>query len=161
MNLKIQAAIKNFPQDIYRFFPNLEAIYFHRTGIKYIGKEHLFGLSNLRSADFHLNNIEAIGNNLFRYQADKVEFVSFWNNPVKNVGFNAFGGMSKLRNLDFREVYCYYGDADNNLLETKRVITEIAENCLPTVEMALDIAAELTSKSQDTLKTKVRCTVDP
>lgn len=158
-----QLEVKTIPLDLYKFFPNLEAVFFFRNPIKYVGKEHLYGLSKLKSADFIDNQITAIGNDLFEYQPNQIEAISFSYNPLKNVGLNVFSEMSKLRSfhtLPGHYENCYVGFVENDVNGAARMITDIKLKCFPTEEMILDHKFKNLQKSFENLLSKLENSTD-
>lgn len=133
-----QDTVMDFPLDLHKFFPNLEAIYITGTGIETVAKEHFYGLPNLKSVDFGGalgNKIRSIGNNPFCFQANKLVGISFYNNPVEHIGFDFLEFMSKLNHLHFHGSKCYNMITDNFQQMAATIKHEVTERCFPTLEM--------------------------
>lgn len=153
-----QFEVKTVPLDLYKFFPNLEAIYLSKNPIKYVGREHLYGLSKLKTAIFIDNQIEAIGNDLFEYQPNQIEAISFSYNPLKNIGLNVFSEMSRLRSFHTLPGYyenCYKGFVENDVNGAARMIAELKLKCFPTEEMILGHKFNILHKSFENLLLKL------
>lgn len=94
------------PRDIYRFFPNLEAITFNRNGLKEITRDDIFGLPKLRVLNFHINNIKQIDSNLLENNF-LIEAFSVADNPVRHVGLSAFKNANEMTTLHFHLQTCF------------------------------------------------------
>lgn len=154
-----QEDVKYIPLDIYKFFPNLEAIKMHKTGLTYVGQEHLYGLSKLRAVDFYMNQVKTLGSNLFAYQPNQIESISLTLNPVENIGYNVFSQMSKLRTVHFDyATKCFGGTCNNDCGCVSRMITQINYRCFPSYEMILEQRIDSVLKSNAELKSKLDST---
>lgn len=162
LQISCQQNIKEIPLDVYKFFPNLESFHVTLTSVEYVGKQHLYGLSKLRSLDLFNNKIKNIGSNLFEYQPNLIEGISFGLNPIEHVGYNVFSEMSKLKTLHFFSAMgsksynsCYDGCIANSISAAATLITEINSSCFPSIEMILEHKIETMMASYSSLQTKL------
>lgn len=141
--IRNQESFKVVPIHIYRIFPELVSLHIRLTGIQYIGREHLYGLNMLRYLDLSENRIETIGHDLFEFQPNQMEKLSFAFNPIEYIGFNVFSKMSKLKTLHFASEYygtrkafsCYMYSAIDDSTEVAKVISGAITSCLPLTDV--------------------------
>lgn len=164
LQIRFQEKFKDIPNNIYRLFPNLESLHIRLTGIEYIGKEHLFGLTKLRSLDLIDNKIKNIGSNLFEYQPNQIEGISFALNPVVHIGYDVFTQMSKLKTFHFHTyssscVSCYNGRVDDDISGVAKMIVAVNLKCFPSYEMILEQKIDVLTKSNSDLKSNLDAAV--
>lgn len=121
------AKIKDFPENLASFFPNLVTINVNFPNIKRICHEDLrpFG-AKLRNLMLQRNQIEFIPGDLFE-STPNIAYLYMTSPKMKNINKNAFQPLTKLRAL-FVKFECDDGDA-TNAAEVKEMVDRLAIKC--------------------------------
>jgi uncharacterized coiled-coil protein SlyX len=145
-NILNQENVVRVPRELYQYFPNLEVIYFYKTGLKEITSDDFINLSKLVSFDFNPNKIETIGNDVFKHQGSNIRSLSFHGNPIKNIGINVFSRMSNLQVIHFGLTPCANVGVNGDNARAIKVVNEAALKCPPSPSMFLQYVNELEMK---------------
>lgn len=146
--IRYQWEVKKAPNDLYKFFPNIESITFSQTGIDYLDKEHLHGLSKLWAINYFNNSITSIGNDLFESQPNTMQRIEFFNSPIEHIGYNVFSQMSKLTTLYITGTPCGITAIDNQTYIASQ-IPIIIQQCPPSRAMIQEELLNDVSKCTD------------
>lgn len=113
-----------FPQNLKKFFPNVEFLYIYNANIATLTKTDLipFG-SQLRTFIFRSNKIEVIEDDLFDANPN-LEKIMLEGNQIKFVASGAFDKLTKLTALTFISNPCLPARAEN-----LNLIKQIESNC--------------------------------
>ena len=118
----------NFPQNIKKFFPNVEALNINSANIATLTKTDMasFG-SQLRCFYFYINKIEVLEEGLFD-ENPNLEVIYLASNQIKFVASEVFDKLPKLKKLFFRINPCHSGVATDRA-SVLALIKQIEENC--------------------------------
>lgn len=116
------------------FFPNLEGIFVHKSGLKVITKEDVNVFPKLRQLDLFLNSVEEIDGNLFE-QNPLIEAFSVFSNPIRSVGYNIFDHLTLLETVHLVNGKCISDRADSNRDRVKNIMFNLTVKCPPTFQM--------------------------
>lgn len=119
------------------FFPNLNSIWIHDSGLREITKNDLKKYPQLRVLKLRSNKIKVIEKNLFVYTKN-LEVVDFMNNQIFHIDPKAFSSLNELIILDMRVNDCgedlIYGEKINLKKIVKKIEDGICVN-LQALEM--------------------------
>jgi hypothetical protein len=152
------------PRGITSFFGNINTVRFLTTPVRGISKFDLqqFG-SSLKHFVLYNNGLEAVDGDLFsltRY----IQFVSFGNNKITNVGPNIFGPLvGSLSELDFSNNLCVNWRV-NNVNGVTDVKRRLNHACPPTADMIERIVVDgskLANKVDERFDTRFNSKFNP
>lgn len=127
-----------FPQNIKRFFENVQKVLLYTSNISALSKYDLQWLgSQLTHFWFHGNRVEAIESDLFEFTPN-VEVIEFSNSQVKYVGGGAFSNLKRLRQLSFTDNLCHSDNATSRS-EVIDLALAIESNCTHQQAQQLEI----------------------
>lgn len=104
INIK-KIKFERMPKDFNKFFPNLEGIFAHSTGMSIVLKEDLVGFPKLRYLDMSFNKIKTLPSNLFEGNPE-VEWIDFSDNLLRHIGVNLLNPLTKLDFANFESNTC-------------------------------------------------------
>lgn len=140
-----------FPQNIKRFFENVQKVLLYTSNISALSKYDLQSLgSQLTHFWFHGNRVEAIESDLFEFTPN-VEVIEFSNSQVKYVGGGAFSNLKKLRQLSFTDNLCHSNNATSRS-EVIDLALAIESDC--THQQALKLEIKLNPTTLELLTTE-------
>lgn len=133
-----------FPQNIKRFFENVQKVLLYTSNISALSKYDLQPLgSQLTHFWFHGNRVEAIESDLFEFTPN-VEVIEFSNSQVKYVGGGAFSNLKKLRQLSFTDNPCHSNNATSRS-EVIDLALAIESDCTHQQALKIEIKLNLTT----------------
>jgi hypothetical protein len=132
------------PQNISKFFKNIQGLSVWSTSIKSVSKNDLQQFPELRLVDFYDNLLETLDGDLFTYNP-KLEFVRFHKNKITNVGLNLLTSLKSLSYVDFNFNVCIT-QYTSTQSEIPDLIRNLAIKCPPTVAMIEKIIGEKIQK---------------
>lgn len=140
-----------FPQNIKRFFENVQKVLLYTSNISALSKYDLQSLgSQLTHFWFHGNRVEAIESDLFEFTPN-VEVIEFSNSQVKYVSGGAFSNLKRLRQLSFTDNPCHSNNATSRS-EVIDLALAIESDC--THQQALKLEIKLNPTTLELLTTE-------
>lgn len=124
--------LKFIPLRIAHFFPNLEALFMGYNEIEFVTREQLSGLRKLKQFDVPVNRISAVDSFIF-VDNPHMTWISFYLNPLRNVGAHAFSNLPFLRSLALPNATCIDGRVDNDPTAIPNLIHELYVVCPPSL----------------------------
>lgn len=115
------------PKNIDRIFPNLEGLQFQYANTSTIASSDLRPFPQLKVLLFRSNGLRFLDADLFRYNPN-IEWIDFFDNEIKFVGFNLLDGMTKLADVYFSLNTCI-DRMVTKPSEIPDVKTELLYNC--------------------------------
>lgn len=151
--------IRQIPQNIGEFFPNVEGLSVAFSEVETIGKQDFASIPLLRQLDLFSNRIQVINSDTFR-GVPLLEGLSVYYNPIRRVGHTAFDNLSNLRSLHFGETGCIHQIVDDDRAGVEDLIFQLAVRCPPTMQM---IEAEIIAgaKFQRTIDYQIADRINP
>jgi len=122
----IEKIIPYFPQGIDKYFPTLKALQITSSGLRKISSTDLQNLVHLEFLNLDYNDIEILGENLFKFNKN-LSAIYLNSNKIKEIIPTAFDGLKNIENLLLTGNICYSGNGVNkdqvmliiNILKTK------------------------------------------
>lgn len=115
-NLKVlfiyRETLHYIPKEIDAFFPHLEVLAIHLSGLKTLEQSDLRPFTELKFLDLYINQIASISNDLFDSNPE-LRSVRFYSNKLKLVGPNILNKLRKLTEADFENNICINKYANN------------------------------------------------
>jgi hypothetical protein len=111
------------PKGIATFFPKIEWLQMHFTGLKKITKEDLKPFPHLKIFWFHNNQIDG---DLFQFNP-KLTHIFLNSNKTKHVGANLLNSLKNLEEAEFSSNFCINKEAENKN-KIPELIRESEEN---------------------------------
>ena len=147
-----------FPINLYKKFPNLRAIEFDNCGLGSIRSTHLINLNLLVHFSMPRNRFIRLQGRLFRFTPN-LRSVRFHGNIfLINVGFNIFGNLPYLRDVDFGGIGCGAGEILQGTGNFSRISSRLMRACPPDeddladdldgMQCDFDLSKETKSKSK-------------
>jgi len=128
-----QTLLNFIPEDIDRFFENLQGFAIERTSLKYVAKEDLHQFPKLETLQIRWNQLETLDGDLFIYNPSLRWFI-FESNKLTNIGPNILSNLPNLTNAYFQSNLCInsYATSTSGIEDLKR---SLAHQCPPSAEM--------------------------
>lgn len=120
--------IRHFPQNLEKFFKNLQIIAIVMVNLQAVRQSDLKVFPRLRVLYLDSNEIEVLEKDLLAFNK-RLEFVNFSNNRIMHVDVSVFRGLNILKTLWFENNECYSRKAINNRLDTLALIKDIRDSC--------------------------------
>ena len=130
-----------FPINLWKKLPKLRAIEMDGAGLDTLRSTYFFNLTELVHLSFPRNKFTKLQGRLFRH-CRKLKWVKFHENPdLKNIGFNLFGNLPYLKEINFGGIGC--GDANDTMATTdttlfSRIASRFVRSCPPDEEDMAD-----------------------
>lgn len=119
--------LPNFPDDIHKFFTNVEGLIIDDSSLKSISKTDLVNFPKLKLLVITNNKIDKIENDLFEGCPD-IEYLVFKNNYTKHIGREILSSLLKLKIANFERNTCISQKA-TNVSEIYFLKEEIGKKC--------------------------------
>lgn len=100
----------HFPANLHSKFPNLEALKFWSSKVKFVDTFDLRGLTKLRFLSLDDNEIEVLQTDLFLYNS-QLEEVHLKNNKLKYIAIRILTPLTRLKVANFRNNVCVDDEA--------------------------------------------------
>lgn len=125
INIK-KIKFEQMPKGFSKFFPNLQGLFAHSTGMSIVVKEDLVGFPKLRYLDMSFNRIKTLPSNLFEGNPE-LEWIDFSDNLLRHIGINLLNPLTKLDHANFESNTCINMRAQDkeNLKELKPQLKKI------------------------------------
>ncbi|XP_070509453.1 immunoglobulin superfamily containing leucine-rich repeat protein-like [Chironomus tepperi] len=91
--------IKQFPSNLYKYFPNLKSISIISCGLTTLSKDDLVGLSRLQKLMLNGNLITSFHSDVFDLTPN-LERISFYKNQISYLPKDAFDSLKKLKSIN-------------------------------------------------------------
>ncbi|KAL7014514.1 hypothetical protein ACKWTF_015979 [Chironomus riparius] len=114
------ANLKFFPKGLERIYSNLIGIQITDCGLKVINQADLNKYVKLKYLSLTSNNIEYIGNDIFKFNT-KLEVIDLENNKIQQIDTQVFQHLNYLTSLDLSGNPFNKMTADNNSTEVQEV----------------------------------------
>jgi len=130
-----------FPINLWKKLPKLKAIEMDGAGLDTLRSTYFFNLTNLVHLSFPRNKFTKLQGRLFRH-CPGLKWVRFNDNPdLINIGFNLFGNLPYLKEINFGGIGC--GEADDDMKSTdstlfSRFASRLMRTCPPDEEDLAD-----------------------
>lgn len=125
--------ISHIPQNMNRFFPNVETIRIDNCPIQSFTREDLRPFPRLRYFVLHLGQLRTINGDVFMY-SPQLQFVWLGNNQITNVGPGLLQHSPRITQLYFPANPCISSSA-TTATAVANLGRELGFRCPPTVEM--------------------------
>jgi hypothetical protein len=120
-----------FPINLYKQFPRLRAIEFDNAGLRSIRSTHLINLNVLVHVSLQRNRFVRLQGRLFRFNRN-LRSVRFHGNIfLINIGFNIFGNLPYLRDVDFDGIGCGRDKILRGNGDFSRIASRLMRACPP------------------------------
>lgn len=119
--------IANIPENLSKFFPNIEGLIIDDSSLKTISKSDLVNFPNLKLLFIGNNRIEKIDGDLFE-ACTELERLVFTNNFTRHIGRGILSPLSKLRFVSFDRNNCISIKAAN-IDDIEHLSNEILKRC--------------------------------
>lgn len=120
-----------FPINLHKKFPRLRAIELDNAGLRSIRSTHLIHLNFLVHVSLQRNRFIRLQGRLFRFTRN-IRTVNFHGNIfIINIGFNIFGNLPYLREVDFDGIGCGAGKILSGTGDFSRIASRLMRACPP------------------------------
>lgn len=119
------------PFGIEKFFANIEVLTVQFCGLKIVTKEDLKPLRHLRGLYLQNNEIEILGNDLFKHNPE-IQEINLCDNKLKNVAVGVFEPLKNLQKVEILRNLCIDLSAIKSN-EVEILIRNVKEKCPPKV----------------------------
>lgn len=122
-----------FPQNIFKFFKDIEAFAVQNSKLKDLTKSDLKDFKNLKSLSLYGNELKILEFGIFDANL-KLEFLSIYGNKIHSVGSEILRPLKSLKKVFFHSNVCLDLDALSED-EIKLLMTKLANDCPPSFEL--------------------------
>ncbi|XP_070507807.1 uncharacterized protein [Chironomus tepperi] len=120
-----------FPINLYKKFPRLRAIEFDNAGLRSIRSTHFINLNLLVHVSMQRNRFVRLQGRLFRFTRNLRTIRFHGNIFIINIGFNIFGNLPNLREVDFDGIGCGAGKILSGTGDFSRIASRLMRACPP------------------------------
>ncbi|CAG9810891.1 unnamed protein product [Chironomus riparius] len=120
-----------FPINLYKQFPRLRAIEFDNAGLRSIRSTHFINLNVLVHVSFQRNRFVRLQGRLFRFTRNLRSIRFHGNIFIINVGFNIFGNLPYLRDVNFDGIGCGRDKILSGTGDFSRIASRLMRACPP------------------------------
>jgi Leucine-rich repeat (LRR) protein len=132
---------KKFPKNIYKYFPNLQAIYLNYAEIEELHQSDLQPFPQLKFLDLYSNKIGELEEDLFKFNPE-LRFIWF-SDKLYKIHPNVFDNLKNLTTLKLDDNLCIDKSTKDDRAETMMLIAELKTKCVnfpkPTVPPLPDL----------------------
>lgn len=122
-----------FPQQVAKFFKNLQAIAVQNSKLKDLTKNDLRSFKSLKSLSLYGNDLTMLEFGVFDGNL-KLEFLSIYSNKISSVGIEILAPLKSLKKAFFHSNLCVNFDALTED-EMKVLRQKLTKDCQPTLEL--------------------------